>query len=95
MKEPIVTLPNPGCRWVPSRKRAVVLGIRAGLISQAEAMERYGLTAEELTARASYYDQRGEFGLRVTRLHDVRPTQRSGRLPKILTAEQRRMGMRA
>jgi hypothetical protein len=42
-------LPDPGVqRWVASRKAAVVKAVRHGLMSRAEALERYALSAEEL-----------------------------------------------
>ncbi|SDH98583.1 DUF1153 domain-containing protein [Lutimaribacter saemankumensis] len=34
-------------RWVAARKAAVVRGVLYGLITQAEALERYGLSDEE------------------------------------------------
>ena len=36
------------CRWVASRKAAVVKGIRSGLITEADAMSMWGLSEEEL-----------------------------------------------
>lgn len=34
-------------RWVASRKAAVVRGVAYGLLSQEEALQKYGLTEEE------------------------------------------------
>lgn len=43
-----MTLPAPGQRWVASRKEAVVYAIEAAEISEAAALERYGISLEEL-----------------------------------------------
>ncbi|MFD1196192.1 DUF1153 domain-containing protein [Seohaeicola saemankumensis] len=41
-------LPPPDTRrWVASRKAAVVRGVLCGLITRAEALERYGLSDDE------------------------------------------------
>lgn len=36
-------------RWVASRKAAVVKAVRFGLLSEKQALDRYGLSSEELS----------------------------------------------
>lgn len=62
-------LPAPGrdTRWVARRKALIVAGLRSGLLSEAEARERYALTREELVEWMARYDAGGRPGLRVTR----------------------------
>ncbi len=52
-------------RWVASRKLAVVRGVAYGLISQDEALARYGLSDEEFGAWISAVNACGEEGLKV------------------------------
>jgi len=54
-------------RWSCRRKAAVVIAIRAGVLSSQEACERYMLSLEELAAWEAALDQYGIPGLRVTR----------------------------
>lgn len=53
-------------RWVASRKAAVIKGVASGLISQAQACEKYGLSAEEFSEWCHAVHHHGEKGLRVT-----------------------------
>ncbi len=53
-------------RWVASRKLAVVRGVLYGLISQAEALQKYGLSEEEFREWVSSFEQFGKTGLKVT-----------------------------
>jgi hypothetical protein len=72
-------LPPPETqRWSCRRKAAVVVAIRAGLLSPQEACDRYMLSLEELAAWEAALDQNGIPGLRVTRLQ----IYRGGRLSK-------------
>lgn len=68
-------LPAAGTRrWVPRRKARVVAAVEGGLISEAEAFERYQLTDEEF---ASWRRQLGRHGLRglcVTQIQRLRAT---------------------
>ncbi len=59
-------------RWVASRKAAVVRGVNAGLISEAEALQLYGLGAEELQAWRVAVDKYGEAALKATALNRYR-----------------------
>ena len=54
------------------RKAEVVACVRAGLITQGEACERYMLSEEELLSWDRFLDAHGIPGLRVTRLQDYR-----------------------
>lgn len=56
-------------RWVASRKLKVVRGVIHGLISQAEAERRYGISAEEFQEWVSAVAEHGEAGLRATTRH--------------------------
>jgi len=60
-------LPPPDTRrWVVSRKLAVVRGVAHGLITEAEALARYGLSEEEFREWVQAVMQDGAEGLRVT-----------------------------
>jgi hypothetical protein len=64
--------PADTLRWVASRKAAVVRGVTTGLISRAEALERYRLTDEELDSWSAAVAQHGEAALKATRLQSFR-----------------------
>src|ERR1700738_1957705 len=73
-------------RWVPRRKAAVVVAMRAGVISREEAYERYALSPEELSAWEAAFDRHGIRGLRTTRLkiyRDASIGNRRGRVRPI------------
>jgi hypothetical protein len=53
-------------RWVASRKAAVIRAVLHGLITQAEAERRYGLSEEEFREWVRAYSQQGMKGLRAT-----------------------------
>jgi transposase-like protein len=73
-------LPPPDTkRWSPARKAAVVAATRSGLISRAEALVRYGLSDEELTAWEHAFDENGIPGLRTTRLQCYRSARAAAR----------------
>ena len=59
-------------RWSCRRKAAVVIAIRAGVLSSQEACKRYMLSLEELGAWEAALDRNGIPGLRVTRLQIYR-----------------------
>ena len=59
-------------RWSSRRKAAVVIAIRAGVLSSQEACKRYTLSPEELGAWEAALDRNGIPGLRVTRLQIYR-----------------------
>jgi hypothetical protein len=64
----------PDCtrRWVASRKAIVVKAVLSGLISEAEALERYALSQEEFSQWRHAVETHGEKALRVTTLQKYR-----------------------
>ncbi|KAA0921031.1 DUF1153 domain-containing protein [Aquicoccus porphyridii] len=64
--------PATTARWVASRKAAVVRGVVYGLISQDEALDRYGLSKEEFLEWVAAVTGFGEDALKVTRLQRYR-----------------------
>lgn len=59
-------------RWVASRKAVVVLAVEYGLISRADALERYALSEEEFTLWHSAVAAHGIDGLKVTAIQRYR-----------------------
>jgi len=64
--------PDKTKRWVASRKAAVVRGVLYGLITQKEALDRYGLSEEEFLSRVSAVANHGEDALKATALKKYR-----------------------
>jgi len=64
--------PRDTRRWVSRRKAAVVQAVTAGLLSREEALERYGLSAEEFDSWCAAVTEHGEAALRVTCLQKYR-----------------------
>lgn len=63
-------LPHPDIRrWVPRRKAEVIVAVGGGLLSLADACNRYGISSEEFHAWVSAYEQDGLPGLRTLRRH--------------------------
>lgn len=66
-------LPSPSTRrWVASRKAAVVIAVEAGLVSQEEALEIWGLSAEELDAWKRAISRHGVAALKATAVQKYR-----------------------
>ena len=66
-------LPPPTTkRWVIRRKAAVVVAVKAGLLTLDEACHRYRLTVEEFLAWQRAIESFGPAGLRATRLQQYR-----------------------
>ena len=66
-------LPDPRTRrWVASRKLSVVRGVLYGLITQDEALRRYGLSEEEFREWVRAVSLHGEAALKVTALKSFR-----------------------
>jgi hypothetical protein len=66
-------LPPPDTqRWVASRKAKVVRGVAYGLITQAEALRRYRISAEEFGEWLALASEHGEDALKATRLKKYR-----------------------
>jgi hypothetical protein len=59
-------------RWTPKRKAEVVIAVEGGLISIAEACERYGLAVEEYLSWQASMAKDGVPGLRATQLQNYR-----------------------
>lgn len=64
--------PDSTRRWVASRKAAVVRGVVYGLISQDEAMARYGLSKDEFREWLSAVTEHGEEALKATQVQKYR-----------------------
>lgn len=69
----LADLPSGQERWVARRKAAVVQAIAHGLIDRDEALERYGLSEEELDCWTAGVSQHGLAGLKVTAIQKFRP----------------------
>jgi len=66
-------LPRPDTRrWVASRKAVVVRAVVYGLITRAEAMERYALSDEEFDLWIKAVERFGDDALKVTALQKYR-----------------------
>lgn len=66
-------LPSPETRrWVARRKAVVVQAVVYGLISEAEALERYALSAEEFGMWRQAVEVHGVKALRVTSIQKYR-----------------------
>ena len=66
-------LPSPDTRrWVASRKAVVVRAVLYGLITEAEALERYALSEEEFGLWREAVEQHGEKALKVTTIQKYR-----------------------
>jgi hypothetical protein len=66
-------LPPPDTRrWVASRKALVVRAVVAGLITEAEALARYDLSAEEFALWRDAVAAHGEAALKVTAIQKYR-----------------------
>ncbi|MBJ6371519.1 DUF1153 domain-containing protein [Sedimentitalea arenosa] len=64
--------PSDTRRWVASRKAAVVRGVLYGLISQEDALRKYGLSEEEFGSWVSAVADHGEDALKATALKKYR-----------------------
>jgi len=66
-------LPPPDTqRWVARRKAEGVAAVRAGLLTLADACQRYNLSEEEFMAWEAAIEKHGLGGLRVTRIQEFR-----------------------
>ena len=64
-EKPVNLPPAATQRWGPRQKAAVVQGIRAGLITEEEARERYDLSFEELAAWEAALNHGGRAALSI------------------------------
>lgn len=67
--------PSNTSRWVVRRKAVVVAAVNGGLLTVAEACQRYGLTLEELASWQRAVEREGMSGLRVARVQHHRQMQ--------------------
>ncbi|SFD82374.1 CtrA inhibitor SciP [Roseivivax sediminis] len=66
-------LPPPSTkRWVASRKAAVVRAVVHGLLTEAQAQDRYQLSEEELACWIRAMADHGERGLKATSVQKLR-----------------------
>lgn len=69
----LADLPKPDTvRWVIRRKAEVVAAVRGGLLTLDNALERYGLSAEEFMSWQRSIESHGISGLRTTRIQQYR-----------------------
>lgn len=62
------TLPKPGAiRWVPRRKAEIVVAVAGGLLTEAEAIDRYSLSEAELAGWREAHRSAGLPGLQTTK----------------------------
>jgi hypothetical protein len=66
--------PEDTRRWVASRKAAVVRGVVHGLITQDEALNRYGLSEDEFREWVLAVSRFGEEALKATTVQKFRQT---------------------
>lgn len=59
-------------RWVASRKATVVKAVLHGLIPEAEALARYGLSEEEFALWRAAVETHGDAALKVTAIQKYR-----------------------
>jgi len=59
-------------RWVARRKALVVMAVSSGLLSEAEALEMYGLSSEELHSWRIAMETHGARALRATAVQKYR-----------------------
>ena len=72
-KMTVADLPSPNTRrWVPRRKARVVAAVEGGLITEAEAFERYQISSEEFETWKSAMTRHGLRGLCVTQINRYR-----------------------
>lgn len=65
----LADLPSADTRWVASRKEVVVRAIIHGLIPRGEALQRYGLSDEELDSWHEAVLREGRTALKVRAHH--------------------------
>ncbi|MBV0890427.1 DUF1153 domain-containing protein [Paracoccus sp. Z118] len=70
----LADLPDANTRWVARRKATVVRAIQHGLLAREDALERYGLTGEELDGWMKAVEGPGIDALKVTSLQRYRPS---------------------
>ncbi|MFK7744001.1 MAG: DUF1153 domain-containing protein [Roseobacter sp.] len=64
--------PETTRRWVASRKASVVRGVAYGLITQADALNRYQISEDEFHEWVKAVSEHGEAALKATTLQKYR-----------------------
>lgn len=64
--------PAETCRWVASRKAAIVRGVAVGLISKEEALARWRLSEAEFDEWRIAVETHGEVALKATQIQNYR-----------------------
>jgi uncharacterized protein DUF1153 len=59
-------------RWTIRRKAAVLQALHSGALTLEQALERYALSAEEISAWERDLERHGLYGLRATRVQIYR-----------------------
>lgn len=78
----LADLPPPETtRWVSRRKAQIVAAVDGGLLTPAEACDRYRMDLEELTNWRRLFARVGVPGLRTTRIQHYREEAWPGALP--------------
>lgn len=77
----LADLPSGTERWVARRKAVVVQAIGHGLLTRDEAMDRYGLTEEELESWITTAARMGPAGLKVKAIREIRQNVSCERFP--------------
>lgn len=65
-------LPDGTERWVARRKAVVAQAVTHGLLTRDEAIDRYGLTDEELAGWTAIVARHGPAGLKVKAIQKIR-----------------------
>ncbi|MDF3605434.1 DUF1153 domain-containing protein [Paracoccus sp. DMF-8] len=68
----LADLPDVSARWVASRKAAVAEAVEYGLLERDEAIEKYGLSGEELDSWVAAIRRHGRDALKVTQIQNFR-----------------------
>ena len=76
----LADLPSGNERWVARRKAIVVEAIGHGLLTRDEAIERYGLTQEELDGWISTVTRLGPSALKINAIKKNRSCSTQGRI---------------
>lgn len=66
-------LPRTSGRWTPADKELVVIAVRCGQMTVADACERFDLSADEFAAWDRRFRRHGRRGLAVRKLQEARP----------------------
>ena len=65
----LASLPSRNARWVPRRKAEVVVAVSGGILTMAEACERYAISSDEFAEWERAYEQGGLPRLRNRRIN--------------------------